>query len=179
HSKKSHEKDFKKKRSFKRKEDIKAFLGEWITDGESSNEDSSDDESKKKMVGIAMHDDGDDEPPLPPPPMCLMARDNSKVNYKAGGNHWMLDSGCTQHMTGYVKMFTSLDEDVGDYEHVTFGDNSKGKVVGLGKVAITKDLSISNVLLVESVSFNLLSIAQLCDLGLICTFSDSEVVVTS
>ena len=91
----------------------------------------------------------------------------------------MLDSGCTQHMTGYVKMFTSLDEDVGDYEHVTFGDNSKGKVVGLGKVAITKDLSISNVLLVESVSFNLLSIAQLCDLGLICTFSDSEVVVTS
>ena len=72
----------------------------------------------------------------------------------------MLDSGCTQHMTGYVKMFTSLDEDVGDHEHVTFVDNLKGKVVGLGKVAITKDLSISNVLLVESVSFNLLSIAQ-------------------
>ena len=77
YSKKSHEKkDFKKKRSFKRKEDIKAFLGEWITDGESS----SDDESKKKIVGIAMHDDGDDEPPLPPPPMCLMARSNSKVS---------------------------------------------------------------------------------------------------
>ena len=79
----------------------------------------------------------------------------------------MLDSGCTQHMTGYVKMFTSLDEDVGDHEHVTFGDNSKGKVVSLGKMAITKYLSISNVLLVESVSFNLLSIVQLCDLGLI------------
>jgi len=100
------------------------------------------------------------------------------VNYKTGGKHWVLDSGCTQHMTGYVKMFTSLDEEVGDHEHVTFGDNSKGKVVGLGKVAISKDLSISNVLLVESVSFNLLSIAQLCDLGLICTFSDSGVIVT-
>ena len=59
-------------------------------------------------------------------------------------------------MTSYAKMFTSLDEDVGDHEHVTFGDNSKGKVVGLGKIAITKDLSISNMLLVESVSFNLL-----------------------
>ena len=91
----------------------------------------------------------------------------------------MLDSGCTQYMTGYINMFTSLDEDVGDHEHVTFGDNSIGKVVDLDKVAITKDLSISNVLLVESVNFNLLSIAQLCDLGLICTFSDSEVVVTS
>ena len=91
----------------------------------------------------------------------------------------MLDSECTQHMTGYVKMFTSLDEEVGDHEHVTFGDNSKGKVVGLGKVAISKDVSISNLLLVESVSFNLISIAQLCDLGLVCIFSDSGVVVTS
>ena len=82
-------------------------------------------------------------------------------------------------MTGYVKIFTSLDEDVGDHEYVILGDNSKGKVVGLGKVAITKDLSISNVLLIESISFNLLSIAQLCDLVLICTFSDQEVIVTS
>ena len=70
-------------------------------------------------------------------------------------------------MTGYVRIFTSLDEDIGDHEHITFGDDSKGKVVGLSKVAITKVLSISNVLLVESVSFNLLSIAQLYDLVLI------------
>jgi hypothetical protein len=68
---------------------------------------------------------------------------------------------------------------VGDHEQVTFGDNSKRKVVGLGKVSITKDLSISNVLHVDSFSFNLLSIAQLCDLGLTCTFSESNVVVTS
>ena len=65
-----------------RKEKVKAFLGEWITDGESSNDDSSDEESKKKIVGIAMHDDEDDgdEAPLPPPPMCFMARGNSKVS---------------------------------------------------------------------------------------------------
>ena len=82
-SKKSYEKkDHKKKGSFTRKEKVKAFLGEWITDGESSNDDSSDEESKKKIVGIAMHDDEDDgdEAPLPPPPMCFMARGNSKVS---------------------------------------------------------------------------------------------------
>jgi hypothetical protein len=82
-------------------------------------------------------------------------------------------------MIGYVKMFTSLDEDVGNHEQVTFGDNSKGKVLGLGKMAITKDLSISNVLHVDSLSFNLLSIAQFCDLGLKCTFCESDVVVSS
>ena len=52
-------------------------------------------------------------------------------------------------------------------------------MAGLGKVAISKDLSISNLLLVESVSFNLISIAQLCDLGLVCIFSDIGVDVTS
>ena len=32
---------------------------------------------------------------------------------------------------------------------VTFGDNRKGKVKGLGKIAISNDHSISNVLLVD------------------------------
>jgi hypothetical protein len=26
------------------------------------------------------------------------------VNYKAGGKHWVLDSGCSQHMTGNDSM---------------------------------------------------------------------------
>ena len=80
-------------------------------------------------------------------------------------------------MTGNDSMFTSL-EDPGDHEHVTYGDNSRGKVLGLGRIAISKDLSISNVLFVEALSFNLISIAQLCDLGLTCTFDKNGVVVT-
>ena len=83
------------------------------------------------------------------------------MNYKAGGSHWVIDSGCTQHMTGDPRMFTSLDEEVDGQERITFGDNSKGKV----KVAISNDHSISNVLYVASLSFNLLFVGQLCDLG--------------
>jgi hypothetical protein len=49
----------------------------------------------------------------------------------------------------------------------------------LGKITISNDLSISNVLLVESLSYNLLSVAQLCDLGLICKFSPKDVVISS
>src|SRR6185312_17017925 len=60
-------------------------------------------------------------------------------NYKAGGKHWVLDSGCSQHMTGNDNMFTSL-EDPGDHEHVTYVDNSRGKVLGLGRIATFKDL---------------------------------------
>ena len=65
-------------------------------------------------------------------------------------------------MTNDPCMFTSLDEDeeVDGQERITFGDNSKGKVQGFGKVAISNDHSISNVLYVASLSFNLLSVGQ-------------------
>ena len=68
-------------------------------------------------------------------------------------------------MTDDPHMFTSRDEEVDGQERITFGDNSKGKVQGLGKVAISNEHSISNMLYVASLSFNLLSVGQLCDLG--------------
>jgi hypothetical protein len=80
------------------------------------------------------------------------------------------------NMTGNDNMFTTL-EDPGDHEHVTFGDNSRAKIIDLGRIAITKVLSISNVMFVESLSFNLLSVAQLCVPGLICTFVKYGVIV--
>jgi hypothetical protein len=98
------------------------------------------------------------------------------VNYKAGGKHWVLDSGCSQYMTGNDSMFTSL-RDHRDHDHVTYGDNTRGRVAGLGRIVITKDFSISNVLYVESLIFNLLYVAQLCDFGLMCTFDKYGVIV--
>ena len=81
-------------------------------------------------------------------------------------------------MTGDPRMFTSLDEEVDGQERITFCDNSKGKVQGLGKVAISNDHSISNVIYIASLSFNLLSVGQLCDLGFQCLFTEKEVVVS-
>jgi len=75
-------------------------------------------------------------------------------------------------------MFTSLDKDVDNQEKITFGENSKGKVKGLGKIAISNDNSIINVLYESSLSFNLLSVGQLCDLGFQCLFNKKEVIVT-
>ena len=92
----------------------------------------------------------------------------------------MLDSGCTQHMTGDSRMFNSINpNDDNGVDSITFGDNGKGKVKGLGKIAISNDLSISNVLLVESLNFNLLSVAQLCDLGFKCIFGVDDVEIIS
>jgi hypothetical protein len=98
------------------------------------------------------------------------------VNYKADGKHWVLDSGCSQHMTDNDSMFTSL-RDPGDHDLVTYGDNIRGRVAGLARIVITKDFSILNVLYVESLNFNLLSVAQLCDFGLMCSFDKYGVKV--
>jgi hypothetical protein len=68
-------------------------------------------------------------------------------------------------------MFTTLDKNVQGHEKITFGDNSKGKVEGLGKIDISNDHSISNVLLVDTLNFNLLFMCQLCDLGYKATFT--------
>ena len=66
----------------------------------------------------------------------------------------MLDSGCTQHMTGDSRMFNSINTNASNgYDSMTFGDNGKVKVKGLGKIVISNDLSIFNVLLVESLNF--------------------------
>jgi hypothetical protein len=78
-------------------------------------------------------------------------------------------------------MFNSINtNDSNDYDSITFGDNGKGKVKGLGKITISNDMSISNVLLVESLYFNLLSMAQLCDLGRFkCIFGVDDVDIIS
>ena len=74
-------------------------------------------------------------------------------------------------MTGDARMFNSINTNGNDgYDSITFGDNGKGKVKRLGKIAISNDMGISNVLLVESLNFNLLSVTQLCDLGFKCIF---------
>jgi hypothetical protein len=49
--------------------------------------------------------------------------------------------------------------------------------MGLGKIAITTENSISNVFLVDSLDFNLLSVSQLCSIDYNCLFTDVDVMV--
>jgi hypothetical protein len=71
----------------------------------------------------------------------------------------VLDSGCTNHMTGERSMFTSFEKNEYESDCITFGDISQGQVLGFGKIAITAEHSISKVFLVESLNYNLLSVS--------------------
>ena len=61
---------------------------------------------------------------------------------------------------------------------VTFGDNTKGKIVGIGRVGKKDSTFIENVLLVEGLKHNLLSVSQLCDKGNRVIFEPKECFVT-
>jgi hypothetical protein len=64
-------------------------------------------------------------------------------------------------MTGEKRMFSSYEKNEDPQRAITFGDGNQGLVKGLGKIAISPDHSISNVFLVDSLDYNLLSVSQL------------------
>ena len=80
-------------------------------------------------------------------------------------------------MTGEKKMFTSYVKNKDSQDSIIFGDGNQGKVKGLGKIAISNEHSISNVFLVESLGYNLLSVSQLCNMGYNCLFTNVDVSV--
>src|SRR3990172_7701012 len=61
--------------------------------------------------------------------------------------------------------------------HITFADTGNSKVLGLGRVAISKDRHMDKVMLVESLGFNLMSVSMLCDLDMIVIFGKYRCIV--
>jgi hypothetical protein len=62
-------------------------------------------------------------------------------------------------------MFSSYEKNEDPQRAITFGDGNQCLVKGLGKIAISSDHSISNVFLVDSLDYNLLSVSQLRKMG--------------
>ena len=53
---------------------------------------------------------------------------------------------------------------------VTFGDSNKGRIKGIGEIAIDNEVLVKNILFVEGLHHNLISISQLCDNQMIAEF---------
>jgi len=88
---------------------------------------------------------------------------------------WYLDNGCSRHMTGDSKKFGKISHKVNG--HVTYGDNNRGKIPGTGKVRSSSTVEIEDVLLVDGLKHNLLTISQLCDKNLKVTFEANHCLI--
>jgi hypothetical protein len=69
-------------------------------------------------------------------------------------------------------MFSSYEKNEDPQRAIKFGDGNQGLVKCLGKIAISPNHSISNVFLVDSLDYNLLSVSQLCKMGFHYLFTD-------
>ena len=88
---------------------------------------------------------------------------------------WILDIGCSRHMTGDRALLSNMVEKAGPV--VTFGDNSKGITDGYGCLE-AGNVIIDNVSCVEGLKHNLLSISQFCDGGYSVHFDKEKCLIS-
>ena len=88
---------------------------------------------------------------------------------------WYIDSGCLRHMTGDCSLFKVFESKKGG--NVTFGDESKSQIKGKGTISLPGLPDITNVLYVEGLKVNLLSISQICDQDFMVLFSKGKCLV--
>jgi hypothetical protein len=95
-------------------------------------------------------------------------------------NKWLMDSGCSRHITSDKKWFSSLTP-LSHKEYVTFGDDKNGKVLGTGMIKVNGHFPLKDVTLVDKFRYNLMSVSQLVDADLDILFhkSGSQVLDTS
>ena len=87
---------------------------------------------------------------------CLIAAQNS--------NEWLIDNGCTHHMTSRLQSFKTLNKNY--YFKVRIGDGRLVDVKGQGSVLVQTRSGtklITDVLFVPEITYNLLSVGQLLD----------------
>ena len=77
-------------------------------------------------------------------------------------NPWYIDSGCSKHIMGDKGKFLSLSESKSG--NITFGNDAPGKIKGKGMVSLSNGKGkAQDVLLVDGMKHNLLSVIQMCD----------------
>nr|GFA71963.1 integrase, catalytic region, zinc finger, CCHC-type, peptidase aspartic, catalytic [Tanacetum cinerariifolium] len=87
---------------------------------------------------------------------------------------WVIDSGCSKHMTGNRALLTNFVEKF--LGTVRFGNNDFAVIAGYGDVVIGS-ITIKKVYYVEGLGHNLFSIGQFCDKVLEVTFRKSTCFV--
>jgi hypothetical protein len=93
-------------------------------------------------------------------------------------NPWYIDSGCSKHIMGDKGKFLSLSES--KLGNVTFGNDAPGKIKGKGMVSLSNGKGKSqDVLLVDGLKHNLLSVIQMCDRGCEVVFTSKDCKIKS
>eukprot|EP00253_Pinus_taeda_P027337 PITA_27337 len=91
-------------------------------------------------------------------------------------NQWYTDSGCSKHMTGdkeKLQPYNALEKE----KKVSFGNDTPAVIKGKGFVLLKEKVKDRNVMYVDGLKHNLLSVSQMCDQGNEVVFRSNGCVV--
>ena len=101
-------------------------------------------------------------------------------------NQWYIDSGCSKHMTGdkeKLQSYSALEKE----RKVSFGNDTPALIKGKGYVLLKEKVKAGNVMYVDGLTHNLLSVSQMCDQGnevvflsngcIVCELDTGETVI--
>lgn len=77
-------------------------------------------------------------------------------------NLWYIDNGCSKHMTGdkeKLESYSALEKG----KKVSFGNDTPATIKGKGIARLKEKVKDGNVLYVDGLKHNLLSVSQMCD----------------
>jgi len=80
-------------------------------------------------------------------------------------------------MTGNQRLFASLSRTCGGT--VSFGDDGVNKIVGINNIGKSPSTVLENILFVDGLKTNLISVSQLCDRDLDVTFKRSKCLIVN
>ena len=115
-------------------------------------------EEEEKLVASIVEEDEE---------MALVVVNHNQANYK---KHWVVDSGCANHMTGDNEKLQTMSNYKGRKVVVT-ANNTRLLIAHIGEMIITphnndKQVPLKKVYHVSGVKKNLLSVTQLADEGI-------------
>ncbi|GKD54160.1 hypothetical protein Tco_1287547 [Tanacetum coccineum] len=93
------------------------------------------DKNQRAFVGGSWSDSGEEDDEKVKNETCLIAQASSEIclGVNLEPNEWINDSGCSKHMTGNRKLFSSYKAYNGG--NVIFGSNLRGNIIGKEEAA--------------------------------------------
>lgn len=142
-----------------KKDKFRRFKGKskkhcYVTVDEGVTDDESNEDDNEEIVFVVVKEDLTDEKDL--------------VSHMYNRDEWIIDIGCSHHMTSDKSKFLSLEEFDGGV--VRFGNNSPCMVKGKGSISLNGKSNADDVFWVEGIKNNLLSVGQLNDKGYLLEF---------
>ncbi|GKC01655.1 hypothetical protein Tco_0987791, partial [Tanacetum coccineum] len=155
-------KDFKK---FFKRRDLNHLIGECPKPPRDKNQ--------RAFVRGSWSDSGEEDDEKIQDETCLVAQEPNEMclGVDLEPDEWINDSGCSKHMTGNRKLFSTYKAYNGG--NVSFGSNLHGNIINKGTIS-NDSLKIDNVEHVDNLGFNLLSIGQICDIKCRVTFFEHD-----